>query len=422
MPDPSSTRLWHPFSNMAVVDGHEFVVDRAEGNYIWDDAGERYLDATSSLWCANVGHGHPAIIDAITAQLRQMDAYMTFGDYANPPAIELARRLAELAPVDDGRVFFGSGGGEAIDTAAKIIRRYWSLAGRPERMTLLGRQGGYHGTNGYGTSIGGIEPNRAGFGPLMAGTGLVEPNSVDALEAEILRLGPEHVAAFFCEPVLGAGGVHPPQPGYIEGVADVCERYGVLFVADAVICGFGRLGTWFGVERFGVRPDLITFAKGVTGGYLPLGGVVVSGTVSEPFWTGAGTLLRHGPTYAGHATCCAAGLATLDVLATDGLLERGQELEDHFADSLASLVDHELVSEVRAGLGLLAAVELDQAALAADATLVARLMADIRRAGVLVRPLFTSLAISPPVTVTHGELDTIAETVAGALERELRTA
>ena len=208
--------------------------------------------------------------------------------------------------MEDAKVFLASGGGDAIDTAAKIARRHWILQGQPERVHILSRTNGYHGTHGFGTSIGGIEANTANWGPLIPHASAVPFDSLPALEQAILRVGPEHVAAFFCEPVIGAGGVHLPPDGYIEGVADLCAEHGILLVIDSVICAFGRLGTWFGVERWpDVTPDLITFAKGVTSGYLPLGGVIASGAVAAPFFgEPGGPMLRHGATYAGHPTCC----------------------------------------------------------------------------------------------------------------------
>ena len=223
-------------------------------------------------------------------------------------------------------------------------------AGQPHR--------GYHGTHGFGTALGGIPSNRQGFGPLGE-TIQVRHDSLEEMEQTFARVGPERVAAVFMEPVIGAGGVYPPAPGYIEGVAELCERTGALLVVDSVICAFGRLGTWFGIERWNVEPAMIVFAKGVTSGYLPLGGVMVSERVAEPFWREpGGPIFRHGSTYAGHPTCCAAALANIELLERDGLLERGREQEQALFDALAPLAEHEFVSEVRGGVGMMAAVEL----------------------------------------------------------------
>jgi putrescine---pyruvate transaminase len=404
------TALWHPFSNMATVRHAELTITRGEDVWLWDDAGRRYLDASASLWYANVGHGRREIADAAYAQLTVLEDFNTFGDVANEPALMLARRLADYAPMPDAKVFFTTGGGESIDTAAKLARQYFSVLGQPRRVHVIGRMAGYHGTNAFGTSIGGIEANRAGFGPLVPHTSYVPYDSFDALEAEIVRIGPENVAAFFMEPVMGAGGVCLPPDGYIEGVADVCERHGVLFVCDSVICGFGRLGSWYGIERWGVRPDMITFAKGVTSGYLPLGGVVTSWRVAEPFWTGDGALFRHGPTYSAHPTCCAAGLANLDIMEREGLVTRGAELEGALAAVMRTLEDHPLVSEVRAGIGLMAAIEIDPPALAP------KVVAAARERGVITRGLVSSVAVSPPLTIQQSELELIGSTLRDALD------
>ena len=412
----ADTRLWHPFANMALARHEEFVIARGEDVWVWDAAGRPYLDATASLWYANVGHGRPEIARAVAEQMQLLETYGTFGEFANEPALRLAEKLAELAPDGDARVMFTTGGGESIDTAAKLARRYWDELGQPDRRHILYRRHGYHGTNAFGTSLAGIDANRQGFGPLVHETALVAHDSVEDVAQTIERLGADRVAAILVEPVIGAGGVHPPPEGYLEGVAALCRDTGVLFIADAVICGFGRLGTWFGVERWGLEPDLIVFAKGVTSGYLPLGGVIAAGRVAEPFWTAGGAALRHGATYAGHATCCAAGLANIALLERDGLLHRGQELEGDLLAALAPLAEHALVAEVRGGTGLLAAVELDPEFLARhpDATAhVARLARDV---GVLVRPLARALAVSPPLTVQHEHFTLIAEALTHALD------
>ena len=319
----------------------------------------------------------------------------------------------------DVRVFLTAGGGDSIDTAAKIARRHWVLQGRPERVHLISRTNGYHGTHGFGTSIGGIEANVTNWGPLVPHISSVPHDSLQALEAEILAVGPERVAAFFCEPVIGAGGVHLPPAGYIEGAADLCAEHGILFVCDSVICGFGRLGTWWGIERWeDVRPDLITFAKGVTAGYLPLGGVVVADHVAGPFFEEpGGPMLRHGATYAGHPSCCAAALAVLDVYERENLIPRGRELEGPLRDALAPLESHPAVAEVRAGLGFLAAVELSEDALAAEPGAAARVAQGAREAGVLVRPLLKGIAVSPPLICEQEHIDLLRAGIDAGLER-----
>ena len=412
---PADTRLWHPFADMHAVRGNEFVIARGDGAVVWDEDGKEYIDGTASLWNVNVGHGRTEILEAAMAQMRELASYQVFGVFANRPALDLAERLASLAPLDDPRIFLGSGGGDAIDTAAKLARRYFAAIGQPDRTHLISRTQGYHGTHGMGTSIGGIPANREGIGPIDPDVSVVAYDSVDALETEIARVGADRVAAVFVEPVIGAGGVLLPPPGYIEDVAALCQRTGVLFVCDSVIAGFGRLGSWFGIERFGVRPDLLTFAKGVTSGYLPLGGVVVGAKVAAPFWD-EGAWFRHGPTYSGHPTVCAAALANLDIMEREGLLERGNELEGEMAAALAPLADHALVGEIRAGIGALGAVAFSRDALAEAPDLAQRTFAAARERGVLVRGLADAVALSPPLVITREQVDRAAEVIGDALD------
>jgi len=414
----TTTAFWHPFADMGAVARDELLIERGEGVYVYDSEGRRYLDGTASLWYANLGYGRDEIADAVATQMRKLAAYSTFGDFGNRPANELAAALAERSPMPDSRVFFGSGGGDAIDTAAKIARRHFVLAGQPERVHLISRTHGYHGTHGFGTSIGGIEANTTNWGPLVPATSVVPHDSLPALEAEIRRVGPERVAAFFCEPVIGAGGVYPPAEGYIEGVADLCAEHGILLVVDSVICAFGRLGTWFGIERWpDVRPAMITFAKGVTSGYMPLGGVVVSGELAAPFFAEpGGPTLRHGATYAGHPSVCAAGLATLEIYEREGIIARGRELEDDLASLLRSLTSHPAVGEVRGGVGLLGAVALSEDVLAADAGAVQKAVMGARAAGVLVRPLLGAFAVSPPLICERAQLEELVAGIRAGLD------
>ncbi|MGL6279341.1 MAG: aspartate aminotransferase family protein, partial [Gaiella sp.] len=340
---------------MATVERGELVLERGEGAYVWDVGGRRYLDAAASLWYCNVGHGRREIAEAIVAQLARLEAYHVFGDVANGPALELAEALADRAPQAGSKVFLTSGGADSIDTAAKLARLWHALRGDAGRTHLISREHAYHGTHGIATSILGM-PYREGFGELVAETSRVAWDDAAALEAEIERLGAERVAAFVFEPVIGAGGVLLPPPGYLDAVVEICARHGVLTIADAVIGGFGRVGGWFGVERFGLEPDLIVFAKGVTSGYLPLGGVIASPRVAEPFWATPGRSFAHGTTYSGHPTCCAAALANLAILERERLVERAFELEDPFHGALRALEAHPLVGEVRGGIGVMAAV------------------------------------------------------------------
>ncbi len=414
MSNGEETRLWHPFADMGDVRDHELVIERGEDVWVYDTEGHRYLDGTASLWYANVGHGRQEIAEAVRDQMSRLETYSAFGDFSNPPARRLADTLCDLAPMP-AKAFLVAGGGDAVDTAAKLARRYWSVMDQPDRTLLVSRTHGYHGTHGFGTGLAGIPANRLGFGPQVE-TLQVPHDSLEAAEQAIEARGAENVAAIFVEPVIGAGGVYPPMPGYMEGMATLCRRTGVLLIIDSVICGFGRLGDWFGVERWGIEPDMITFAKGVTSGYLPLGGVMVHERIAEPFWSApSGPVLRHGPTYAGHAACCAAALANIALLG-DGLIERGAELEQPLLDCLTPFAGHPAVSEVRGGTGFLAALELTDETLDRHPDAVNRVALGARDQGVLIRPLGRGVALSPPLTATTEHLALISEAIEAGLK------
>jgi adenosylmethionine-8-amino-7-oxononanoate aminotransferase len=414
---PVSTRFWHPVADMHAVAAHgELLLERGEGAHVWDVDGRRYLDATGGLWFANVGYGREEIVEAAAAQMRKLHAYSHYGDLSSPATTSLAERIASLAPMDDPAVYFTCGGGESIETAVKLARRYWSLTGHPERTIIVSRERAYHGLHGFGTSIVGADVFQVGVGPLAGDTMRVPWDSADALADAIDDAGQERVAAFFCEPIVGAGGVLLPPAGYLQAVQRVCRDRDVLFLADEVICGFGRVGDWFASARLGLRPDLITFAKGVTSGYVPLGGVVASARVREPFWSESAGVWRHGYTYAGHATATAAAHPNLDIMEREGLLARARDLEVELAGALAPLADHELVAEVRAGLGVVAAVQPVDPAMGDALTRAAR------EQGILSRTLVGGgLQISPPLVVTDADLEELASGLQAALDSVLVT-
>jgi adenosylmethionine-8-amino-7-oxononanoate aminotransferase len=410
-----TTRFWHPFAAMGAVAGAEFVIVRGEGVRVWDDQGSEYLDATAGLWFANVGHGRRELGATAADQMERLAAFHTFGDYANEPAIALAERVAALAPVEDGATFFCSGGSDAVDTAGKIVRRYWSLLGQPDRQVIVSRQFAYHGMNAYGTSLGGIPANAEGLGTLVGDTLVVPHDDPGALAAALDELGPR-AAAFIAEPVIGAGGVIPPPPGYWSQVQEILRERDVLFISDEVISGFGRLGSWFGAERYGVRPDLVTFAKGITSGYIPLGGVVVSGRVRAPFWERGTPPFRHGYTYSGHATACAVGLTNLELIERERLIDRVRALEPVLTQALAPIAEVEGVAGVR-GAGLLGAIELEPALLERHPTLGDEVARAARRRGVLTRVLRgVALQLSPAFVAEQSELEAMVEGLAGAIE------
>jgi putrescine aminotransferase len=410
----SSTRLWHPFAAMGKVDGHELVLTRGNGSRIWDAEGNEYVDATAGLWFCNVGHGRGEIADAVAAQLRLLAAHHVFGDHANQPALELAGRLADLAPVEDAAVFFGTGGGEAVETAAKIVRRYWALQGQPERTVIVSRRFAYHGTNAYGTSLSGIPAVRDGYGTLVSDVAEVAHDDAADLERALDELG-DRAAAFLGEPMIGAGGAIPAPDGYWQTVERICRDRGVLLVADEVISGFGRLGRWFGCERYGFTPDLMTCAKGISSGYVPLGAVVVAGHVREPFWRDDAAPFVHGGTYAGHPAACVAGLVNLDILERERLVERVATLEPVLSRMLAPLGDLPGVGGVRS-VGLAGAVELDAALLAEHPAAGAAVVLAARKHGVLTRLLRgVALQVSPPFVVTEDELAKVVDAIAASL-------
>jgi len=275
--------FWHPFSNMAAVAGSELVIDRGDGVYVYDIDGKRYLDGTASLWYANIGYGRDEIGAAMAAQSARLAAFHTFGDFANPAVLQLADRLSGLAPVSGSKVFFTSGGSDSVDTAAKLTRRYFSEIGQPDRTVFIVREWAYHGMHAYGTSFAGMRPNLDGHGPMVEDVVRVPYDSVDYLMDTIDLVGPDRIAGLYCEPVIGAGGVRPAPAGYLKQARRVVEDAGALFIADEVITGFGRVGDWFASSRFSLEPDIVTCANGVISGYAPLGGVLVSPRVAEPF-------------------------------------------------------------------------------------------------------------------------------------------
>ena len=408
--------LWHPFADMAAVKDDELVITKGRGARVWDEQGREYVDAKGGLWYCAIGHGRGEIAEAVAAQMRELEAYDIFASTANRPAVELADRVSALAPMADGAVFFASGGSDAVDTAGKLALRYWSAVGRPDKRAIVHRERSYHGMNAYGTSLAGIPANLEGIGALIPDTISVGSDDTDALQRLFAERG-DHIAAFIGEPVIGAGGVFAPAPGYWDRVQELCREHDVLLIADEVICGFGRLGTWFGCHRFGITPDLVTCAKGITSGYLPLGAVIASPRVQEPFWSSpGGPMFRHGYTYSGHPSVCAAGLANLDVLEREGLLERVSRLESVLADALRPLADLPLVHEVRSGVGLLGAVEIAPDARAADPGLVEKAVRGCRDRGVLTRGLAGhSLQVSPSFVIEETEIARIAEVFAETL-------
>jgi putrescine aminotransferase len=399
--------FWHPFADMSKVQHAPFIVDRGEGIYVHDEEGNRYLDAAASLWYMNVGYGRDEIVDAMAEQARKIPAFHAFIDYTTRAPLELAERVASVSPDPDSKVFFGSGGSDAVDTAAKLTRRYFNAIGQPERTVFIAREWAYHGMHTYGTTLGGMEPNRIGYGgDLVSDIVTVPYDDDEAVEKAIDHAGADRVAGIFVEAVIGAGGIRPVSADYLTSVRESIRKAGGLYISDEVITGFGRVGDWFAANKFDLSPDLITFAKGITCGYAPLGGVVAAPHIAEPFFNTPGLIFRHGYTYSGHSTSCVAGLVVMDILEREGLIARAAELEGEIYDALAPLEELEVVTNVRRGVGALAAIQLE---VGDDDTLPARAAAACREAGVLTRAVGGGgLQVSPPLIMTADQVGEMA--------------
>ena len=392
----------HPFARPSRPEATFIQVVRAEGAAIWDADGKRYVDGIANLWCCHIGHGRREVVDAVADQLSRLDCYNTFEPFTNAPAVEAAERIRALSPMPDGRVFLGSGGSDAIDTALKLVRSHHQRAGDADRQIVVRRDRGYHGTNLGGTSLQGLPANRAGWGDLVPHVVEVPADDIEAVARTFAEHG-ERIAAVLTEPVQGAAGVHPPADGYLEGLRRLCDQHGALLVLDEVITGFGRLGSAFAAQHYGVVPDLITFAKGVTSGYQPLGGVIVSAEVAASLAEDESWVLRSGYTYSGHPAACAAAVANLDIIEADGLVERATRIGQRLGPALESLVDDGLAARVR-GVGALWAVELGEDAVPVRDRLLA--------AGVVVRPIGAALALCPPLMIPDDDLDAIVDAIA----------
>ena len=403
-------QVLHPFAAPARQAGDYLEIVRGEGCRLWDSDGRVYLDGTASLWYCAVGHGRREIADAVAAQMERVAAYHTFGSFTNPAQQRLAELLMELEPIPDARVLFTLTGSEAVDSALKLTRAGHRAAGDAGRTVFLSRHYAYHGVMLGGTSVAGLPANRRPYGPLLGDCYQVERDSLEAMRAAVAYHGPERIAAIITEPVLGAGGVFPPPPGYLQGLRELCDESGALLIFDEVITAFGRLGSWFGSHHFGVTPDVITFAKAITSGYLPLGGVVVGPRLRAWLEADDDYLLTHGGTYAGHPSCCAAGIANLEIMRSEDLPERARHAGSRLRAGLDGLADRPGVAGVR-GEGLMQAIAL-QPPLTAGAMVAALLTRGIISRGL---PYANSIAFSPPLIISDGEIDEIVDAVDAAL-------
>jgi putrescine---pyruvate transaminase len=396
--DSNVPSLLHPFARPAAPRDVFVNIVAGAGAEVTDDQGNTYVDALGSLWYCQVGHGRPEIADAVAAQMRRLEVFHTFDRFTNPRADELADRLVGLAPMPGARVFLTSGGSESVETALKLARIAQAQAGHPERTVVVSRTPSYHGVTYGAMSLTGLPGNRQGFGPLVPDVVQVLYDDSEALD-QLPEAAQGRIAAVIAEPVIGAGGVYPPPPGYLAALREWCDRMGAYLIFDEVICGFGRLGAWWAAEHFGVQPDMITFAKGVTSGYLPLGGVLVGPAVRAPLESDSEFVFKHGYTYSGHPLPAAAAMANLDIIENEGLLENAKGIGEKLGDGLAGLVDGEHVVSVRGTMGVWA-IEL---APSLDASVLRNALLDF---GVIARPVGPSvLAYCPPLVITDDQLE-----------------
>jgi putrescine---pyruvate transaminase len=424
--------LWTPYYQMkTVLDQGPVIFERGEGVYLYDTNGKRYLDGHASLWLMNVGLGRQEIVDAVTEQMQQLPFFSMFSGFSNPPAIELASRLVELTRAEGmGKVFYSDSGSEAVETALKIARQYWRNRGYAGRYKVISRRSAYHGVTFGALSASGITANRRMFEPLVPGfRHIADPNcyrndfgegltdeqvavaASEALRQSIEQEGPDTVAAFIAEPVQGAGGVIIPPESYLRRCQEICTAYDVLFIADEVITAFGRTGSWFGSRTYGIQPDMMCFAKGLTSGYVPMGATLCSDRIYEAFLgtPGDGKEFRHGNTYSGHATAAAAALANLAILESECLPENARRVGLHLLEGLRRLEHHGIVGDVR-GIGLLARVELirDRATkqpFSPAGAVGARVQRRARELGLVIRSVNDVLTFSPALILTEALAD-----------------
>jgi beta-alanine--pyruvate transaminase len=425
---------WMPFTANRQFKKAPRLIAKADGMHFWTPEGREVLDGIAGLWCVNAGHNRPKIVEAIQRQAAELDFAPPF-NMAHPKAFELADRLAKIAPAGLGKVFYTNSGSESVDTALKMALAYHRVRGEGSRTRLIGRERGYHGVNFGGISVGGMVANRKMFGHLLAGVDHIRHTHDPArnaftvgqpaygaeaahdLEDVIALHDASTIAAVIVEPVAGSTGVLIPPQGYLQKLREICDRHGILLIFDEVITGFGRLGAPFAAQRFGVTPDLMTVAKGLTNGCVPMGAVFATPAIHDTFMQGPEHLIEffHGYTYSGHPLACAAALGTLDTYADDGLLTRAAELESYFADALHGLKGLPHVIDIR-NLGLVGGIEL----LPIDGQPGKRafdIFLDCWEHGVLIRTTGDTIALSPPLIIGKRHIDQIVGTIADALRR-----
>jgi beta-alanine--pyruvate transaminase len=430
---PDLDAYWMPFTANRQFKKTPRLLTRSSGMHYWDDQDRQILDGAAGLWCVNAGHARPKIVRAIQDQAAEMDFAPPF-QMAHPKAFELAHRLAAIAPAGMGKVFFTNSGSESVETALKMAIAYHRVRGEGARTRLIGRERGYHGVNFGGISVGGIVGNRKMFGTLLAGVDHIRhthdarnlfsvglPPHGAELADDLERLVALHdastIAAVIVEPVAGSTGVLLPPQGYLQRLRDICDRHGILLIFDEVITGFGRTGEAFAAQTFGVTPDIMTVAKGLTNGCVPMGAVIVKDGIHDAFMNGPEHLIEffHGYTYSAHPLACAAGLATLDTYADEGLLTRASELQGYFGEAVHSLKGEPNVIDVR-NVGLVAGIEMAPIA-GAPTQRAFKVFLDCYGQGVLVRTTGDIVAMSPPLIIERAQIDELVDAVRGAIRR-----
>ncbi|GIS34700.1 MAG: aspartate aminotransferase family protein [Acidimicrobiaceae bacterium] len=392
-----TSALLHPFSKPSSDNFRTLV--RSEGVRVWDDEGNEYIDGLGSLWYCQVGHNRAEIVQAITNQLQTLSSYHTFAPMGSQISDQAAERIRSVSPFPDGRVFLCSSGSESVDSAIKIMRKVAILRGEPQRQIILRRGRGYHGVNVGGTTLQGIPANREGWGDLLPKVLEIDPTNIESA-ASIFKEHGQNIAGVVTEAVQGAGGVFPPPDGFLEGLRRLCDDNGSLLVFDEVITGFGRTGNWFASDTYNVKPDLITFAKGVTSGYQPMGGVLVSRSVCDLFEEDPDFVFMHGYTYSGHPAACAAAIANIDLIEKEGLVERAKHIGKRISQGLEALKSDGLLSEVR-GVGAIWAGQIEGAT--TEQGLAVR--DKMTEKGVICRAINGALAFCPPLIIEDQDID-----------------
>jgi adenosylmethionine-8-amino-7-oxononanoate aminotransferase len=381
---------------------------RGDMALLWDDKGNEYIDGIGSLWYCQIGHGRTEMADAVAAQISTLETYSTFDPFTNPLAEEVAEVIASLSPIANSRVFLCGSGSESIDSAMKIARTSQIQSGHPERSVIISRNRGYHGTNYGGTSAQGLPLNKVGYGTLLEGVLQVEADDIEAMSVAFQQ-NKGNVAAVIAEPVQGAGGVWPATREYLEALRRLCDDNGAYLIFDEVITGFGRLGEWFGATYYGVTPDMITFAKGVTSGYQPLGGVITGPAINSALTADPTFFLRHGYTYSGHATVCAAALKNIEIMKREQLVQRAQHVGHRIEAGLAALSLDGTLTGYR-GAGAIWAGKLPDSL---DATVVRDAMIT---KGVIARSIPGVIAFCPPLVITDAQVDTMLDVFASVVQ------